>query len=186
MTLYPEGYPERTFVSNGVLVTCSSYKEVSVIIREQLLVVVLLEQNWRSNFRARWVRNHVTLNQCRTDRTRRKLTLREINTTPIKPFQSEGVAVDSCFVIFVAHQNGVTNMQKCSSGKISAQLKKALTLDSVTPTESRYIMSGRAYVLRHNRLRSFSCSITTSAYIEENPQNIILKILAKKVMSRHV
>ena len=55
MTLYPEGYPERTFVSNGVLVTCSSYKEVSVIIRGQLLVVVLLEQNWRRKFRTRWV-----------------------------------------------------------------------------------------------------------------------------------
>ena len=61
MTLYPEGYPERTFVSNGVLVTCSSYKEVSVIIREQLLVVVLLEQNWRRKFRTRWVRNHMTV-----------------------------------------------------------------------------------------------------------------------------
>ena len=24
VTLYPEGYPERTFVINGVLVTCSS------------------------------------------------------------------------------------------------------------------------------------------------------------------
>ena len=117
MTLYPEGYPERTFVSNGVLVTCSSYKEVSVIIREQLLVVVLLEPNWRSNFRARWVLNHMTLNQCKADRTTRKLTLREINSTPIKPFESEGVAVDSCFVIFVAHQNGVTNMQKSSAGK---------------------------------------------------------------------
>ena len=81
----------------------------------------------------------MTLNQCKAHRTTRKLTLREINTTPIKPFQSEGVAVDSCFVIFVAHQNGVTNMQKSSAGKIPAQLKKALTLDSVTPTESRHI-----------------------------------------------
>ena len=61
MTLYPEGYPERTFVSYRVLVTCSSYKEVSVIIREQLLVVVLLEQNWRRNFRTRSVRNHMTV-----------------------------------------------------------------------------------------------------------------------------
>ena len=52
----------------------------------------------------------MTLNQCKAHRTTRKLTLREINTTPIKPFQSEGVAVDSCFVIFVAHQNGETNM----------------------------------------------------------------------------
>ena len=61
MTLYPEGYPERTFVNNGVSVKCSSYKEVSVIITEQLLVVVLLEPNWRSNFRTRWVRNHMTV-----------------------------------------------------------------------------------------------------------------------------
>lgn len=81
----------------------------------------------------------MTLNQCKAHRTTRKLTLREINTTPIKPFQSEGVAVDSCFVIFVAHPNGETNMYKSSAGKIPAQLKKALTLDSVTPTESRHI-----------------------------------------------
>ena len=57
VALYPEGYPERTFVINGVLVTCSSVqggvRPVSVIIREQLSVVVLLEQNWRSNFRTR-------------------------------------------------------------------------------------------------------------------------------------
>lgn len=36
VTLYPEGYPEqRTFVSNGILMKCSSYKEVSVVIRER-------------------------------------------------------------------------------------------------------------------------------------------------------
>lgn len=46
---------------------------------------------------------------CKATVLRKKLTLRDIKTTPTEPQQNRVVAVDSCFASLVARQHGVTN-----------------------------------------------------------------------------
>ena len=187
MTLYPEGYPERTFVNNGVSVKCSSYKEVSVIITEQLLVVVLLEPNWRSNFRTRWVRNHMTVKSVQSWSYNAKINFARNKHDTDKTFPKWGRSLWQLFCHFCGSSERRNKHAEKLCWENTRTIKKSPNIglghtyritpyheNPGTPTFYRIIVCGPLQLM-------FSCSITYIAYIEENPQNTTLKIISRHV-----